>query len=109
MPSFNFTPIVYPSPARHLEVNMGHAVLNAYLEMHSEFKEIITDPNSSFPKLFRREVMENNHWTTKVEKGKIVPQGRITIYPSNPPQGEEPLNGEIQNNNNYYNKCYPTI
>ena len=97
IPSPEFKPIIYPSPARNLEIKLGHAVLKAYLDLHKEFKEIIIDPRVLDPSIFNQKSFVDNHWTTKVEKGgKIVPTGRIAIDPSNPPPGVEPLNGEIQ-------------
>ena len=99
IPSTDFKPIIYPFPARILEIKLGHAVLKAYLDLHSEHKGIIIDPRVLDPSIFAQKSYVDNHWTTKVEKGKIVPTGRITIDPSNPPPGVEPLNGEILKSN----------
>ena len=73
--------------------------MKAYLELHTEFKGIIVDPRVLNPEIFAQKSFVDNHWTSKVEKGKIVAPGRITIDPSNPPPGVEPLNGEIQKEN----------
>ena len=95
-PSPDFVPIIYPSPTRNLEVNLGHTILKAYLSLHSEHKGIIIDPRVLNTNTFLQKSYVDNHWTTKVEKGVIVPPGRITIDPSNPPPGIVPLNGEYQ-------------
>ena len=64
--------------------------------LHSEHKGIILDPRVLNPSIFHQKSFVDNHWTTKVEKGIIVPPGRITIDPSNPPPGITPLNGDFQ-------------